>query len=130
MLFPRIVLQVRVRHERYRAIEDGARRQHHPAVGIKRHPLLKHQHKVAEDKEHGVEDEQGARILFPVLRTAVQAFFEPPKDWQGPVLSIHDPGKIAAQGECNRAGSHQKRNWQQPGLQKHSVHSVISVSQN
>src|SRR5208283_31713 len=111
MLVPRIVLEVRVRHERYHAIEDRARRQHHPAVWIKRHPLLNRQHKVAEDKEQGVEDEQRARVLFPVLWTTVQAFFEPPKDWQGPVLSLHDPGKITAQGECDQACSHHERNW-------------------
>src|SRR6202142_3360182 len=111
MLVPRIVLEVRVCHERYNTIEDSARSQHNPAVGIKRHPLLKRQHKVAKDKKQGIEYEQRARILLPVLRTTVQVFFEPSKDRHWPVLCVHNPGKIAAQGECEKARNHHERNW-------------------
>ena len=77
MLVAGIVLEVRVRHERDHAVKDGAGEEHPLAIRIQRHPRLERQDQKAEDEQHGVEDEQGAGILLPVLRAAVQAFFEP-----------------------------------------------------
>ena len=94
MLIPGIVLQISVRHERDHAVKDGGGKEHALAVGIQRHPGLERQHQIAEDKHHNSEDQQGADILFPVLRAAVQAFFAPAQYRQGPVFPIHDPGQI------------------------------------
>ena len=95
MLFPGIVLEVRVRHERGHGLKDGAGEHHSLAVRIQRHPRLERQNQIAEDEQQGVEKKQRAGILLPVLGAAVQAFFEPAQDRQRPVFSIHDPRHVA-----------------------------------
>ncbi len=51
--------------------------EHAQAARIEGHPGLERQDDVAEDEKHDVENEQGSRILLPVLRAAVEALFEP-----------------------------------------------------
>src|SRR5208282_364795 len=107
------------------AVEDGAREEQPLAVGVERHPWLERQDHVPEDEEDYIKDEQGSRILPPVLGAAVEALFEPTEEAPRPVLSIHDPGHIPAQGESYDGRCEEKQKGKQPGLHKHRLSSFL-----
>src|ERR1700690_2153333 len=124
MLVPGIMLKIGIRHERYHAVKDRGREEHCLAVGVERHKRLERQNNIAENEQDSVEEKQGTYVLHPVLGTAVQAFFEPPHDRQRPVFPVHDPGHVAAQGECDDSRSGEERKGKQPGLHKHCFSSL------
>ena len=90
------MLEVRVGHERRHAVENSRRREHSFALRVEGHPRLKRQNDKSIHEKQGIEDEQGRRVLLPILLATIQPLFDPPQHSRCPVLSLHDPRHIAA----------------------------------
>jgi len=72
---------------------------------------LQGQHGIADDKGQEVEQHECEDVLFPRLRTGVQAGFEPAQPGGRLVTAIENPGHVKADGDGQgkRDGKHQDR---------------------
>jgi hypothetical protein len=86
-------LRVRIRHEADDAVKNRGRRKHVLVLRIEWHPRLQHQHAK-------MEDEQGDRVLLPILRAAIQALFKPPRESGDPVFAVREAASWNRKKRC------------------------------
>lgn len=89
-------------------MKNSRRREHSQMPWIEWHPGSEGENEKTKNEKNRVKDQQGERILLPVLVPKIQALFEPPQDRQGLVFAVHDPGQIAAQRQSDESSRYKK----------------------
>jgi hypothetical protein len=70
----RIVLEIRIGHERNGGVEDRGRRQHATPKCVQRRDRLNTEDDEAEDEKRNVKSDERENVLLPILRSLSRHF--------------------------------------------------------